>query len=152
MRLVEQADPLWLRLAAANPRDEGWSDAYRVGVHGGTCRLACSLRVCPAARPGVARGSGYRDLYLQRARAALQPTLPRSEYARLKAVRPAVDRALRGRAAVVGGEWARVRALVGTLEALQRSVDASAEALVVAGDVYEPTMVPLDPLAPGLGA
>jgi len=92
----------------------------------------------------------YRDLYLQRARAALQAKLPRAEYAHLKAVRPAIDRALREtREAVVCGEWERVRDFADTLESLQRSLDASAEALVVAADVYEPEMVALDPLAPG---
>jgi hypothetical protein len=92
----------------------------------------------------------YRDLYLQRARALFATTLPRSEYAGSKAMRRAVDQAsYESRSAVVSGDWARVRELAVRLDGLTRSLEARAEALALAADVYEPEAVALDPLARG---
>jgi hypothetical protein len=92
----------------------------------------------------------YRDLYLRRARTAVLPAFPASEYARLKMVQPQIDRAIQeSRIAVVRGDWHRVHELAERVSHLQRSLDAKREELALGADLYELERFPLDPFSPG---
>lgn len=94
--------------------------------------------------------TGYRDLYLQRARALLAQCLPDDEYLRLKGARARIDQTLRqSRAAVARGDWIGVKELANSVAGLQRGLADRQTDLNLADGVYGPQQVPIDLFSPG---
>ena len=93
----------------------------------------------------------YRDVYLDRARAALAPVLSLDEYHRLDRERAALaDVRLAAARALDRADWSLVKELSQRAQALKQAIQDNA-ALVQAGRaVYDVADVLLDPFSPGL--
>ena len=95
----------------------------------------------------------YRDLYLERAYALLGALLPHSEYLRLKYSKVEIDDLLRQVApALERQEWVKVKDLTGRIRVLRQMVEEKHVLSDLAGKIYEPMDVPLNPFDPGLQA
>jgi hypothetical protein len=93
----------------------------------------------------------YRDVYLARAAAVLEPRLPRDTFRRLDAQRAELGALSLGIGRAIGKEnWGLVRELSHRAAALEQAVAGTKELLELGRRVYAAQGVALDPFSPGL--
>jgi hypothetical protein len=93
----------------------------------------------------------YRDLYLERAQVILGALLSHSEYLHLKHSKVDIDDLLRQVApALERQEWVKVKELTGRIRVLRQTVEEKHALSDLAGKIYEPDDVPLNPFDRGL--
>jgi hypothetical protein len=97
--------------------------------------------------------TAFRDLYLQRAAAQLAEVMPEREYRTLSAEQSRVDVLLRQvQVEVRNQSWERVKELSGQVERLRQALRQKADALALAGLVYDAEDVRVDPFSSGLAS
>lgn len=93
----------------------------------------------------------YRDLYLGRAAALLEPTLSRAQYREARAAEQAIAAALaESRAAAQRLDWARVEEQANRAQQLRRAAAARAALVALGEQVYDAPPTAFDPFSPGL--
>lgn len=93
----------------------------------------------------------YADAYLRRARELLRSVLSVAEYNALKGVQRDIDAAIKeSKAAVMSQDWGRAETLAAQVEALRQSAQEKSALSALAGKVYDPAGVSIDPFSPGL--
>lgn len=93
----------------------------------------------------------YRDLYIGRAAALLEPVLSREQYRDARGSDRAIAAALaESRAAALRLDWARVEELAERAEQLRRAAAARAALVEIGQQVYEAAATAFDPFSPGL--
>lgn len=93
----------------------------------------------------------YRDVYLAHAKEMYFPLLSHREYLRLTRDKSAIEDLLRqSHAAVEREDWSGIRDLTGRIRTLRQSMDGKKSLLELGREVYEPTVVLINPFSPGL--